>query len=298
MCLATTPHTHDTAPEDAMAKRSAERHASTGIGDSATGFDRRTFLRRAALAGTGAALAAALPFSAVQAVPRGRPRYADLTHVFRAGSPVYTFDNPVRETLVTIPANGFYAQQWTFAEHSGTHLDAPGHFIAGNRLADELEPHELVAPIVVIDISARAATDPDAEVVPADLRAFERSHGRIPSGSIVAMHSGWETRIGDQDAYRGTDADGVYHFPGFGIDAVEWLLENRAIQGIGVDTLSQDNGPSTTFPVHFAVLGADRYGLENLRNLATIPARGATAFVGLIPWEEGSGGPARVIANW
>jgi kynurenine formamidase len=154
------------------------------------------------------------------------------------------------------------------------------------------------APIVVVDISARAAVDPDAEVTVADVRAFERRHGRIPHGALVAMYSGWETRIGDQAAYRNADAAGVFHFPGFGVDAAEWLLENRDIQGIGVDTLSQDNGPSATFPVHFAILGAERYGIENLANLSLIPPRGATAFVGLVPWERGSGGPARVIANW
>ncbi|MGH2356790.1 MAG: cyclase family protein [Candidatus Limnocylindria bacterium] len=291
MCIDATAHGSHSRP---TAVTTAPIH-----GRADGGLDRRGFLKAAALAGTGAAVASALPLSLVQAAAgQVRPRFADLTHVFRAGSPVYTFANPTRETLVTIPANGFYAQQWTFAEHSGTHLDAPGHFVAGNRLADELPPDELVAPIVVIDISARAAVDPDAEVTPDDLRVFERRHGRIPRGSIVAMYSGWEVRIGDQQAYRNPDAGGTFHFPGFGIDAAQWLLAERDIRGIGVDTLSQDNGPSTSFAVHFAVLGAERYGLENLRNLATIPPRGATAFVGLVPWEEGSGGPARVIANW
>lgn len=262
-------------------------------------FDRRKFLKRTALAGATAAVAASFPLSIVQAAPGpARRRFADLTHVFRAGSPVYTFDNPTRETLVTIEANGFYAQKWTFAEHSGTHIDAPGHFVSGNRLADELRPDELVVPLVVIDIADRAAEDADAEVTVADLAAFERSYGRIPAGALVAMYSGWESRIGSQDAYRNTGADGLYHFPGFGIDAVEWLLARRGIAGVGVDTLSLDNGESQTFAVHYAVLGADRYGVENLRNLATVPPRGTTAYVGLIPWEEGSGGPARVIANW
>jgi kynurenine formamidase len=291
MCIDATAHGRHSHPDAATTTSTDQIHGG--------GLDRRNFLKRAALAGAGAAVASALPLSVAHATPRhARPRFRDLTHVFRAGSPVYTFANPTRETLVTIPTDGFYAQQWTFAEHSGTHLDAPGHFVAGNRLADELPPDELVAPIVVIDISGRAAVDPDAEVTPDDLRAFERGHGRIPRGSIVAMYSGWEVRIGDEQAYRNPDASGTFHFPGFGIDAAEWLLAERGIRGIGVDTLSLDNGPSTSFAVHFAVLGAEHYGLENLRNLATIPPRGATAFVGLIPWEEGSGGPARVIANW
>ncbi|HZA40649.1 MAG TPA: cyclase family protein, partial [Actinomycetota bacterium] len=89
-----------------------------------------------------------------------------------------------------------------------------------------------------------------------------------------------------------------YHFPGFGIDAVEWLLANRSITGIGVDTLSLDVGASTTFDVHVTLLGADKYGIESLANLSLIPPRGAEAFVGVIPWEEGSGGPCRVVAHW
>jgi kynurenine formamidase len=282
MCVAGTPHAHphpDAAPTN-------------------EGFDRRSFLRRVVLAGAGAALAGAVPLAGVAAGEDRSRRFRDLSHVFRAGSPVYTFDNPTRETVVTIPANGFYAQKWTFAEHSGTHLDAPGHFVVGNRLADELEPHELFAPIVVVDIADRVAGNPDAEVLPRDLRRFERRHGRIPDGAIVAMYSGWETRFDSQDAYRNADPSGVFHFPGFSLAAAEWLLERRNIRAIGVDTLSLDNGPSTTFAVHVAVLGADRYGLENLRNLSAIPARGATAFVGLIPWEQGSGGPARVVATW
>ena len=299
MCIQGTAeavHAHTHADADGAATEQHD-HAADGQGHR---FDRRSFLRRAAVAGAGAAVASTFPFSlAAAAGPRpARPRFRDLTHVFREGFPGYTFTNPVRETLVTIEENGFYAQQWTFPEHSGTHLDAPGHFVPGRRLADRLRPDELVAPLVVIDISARAARDPDAAVTPADLVRFERGHGRIPRGSIVAMYSGWESRVGSQQAYRNPDPGGTYHFPGFSVEAAEWLLERRAIRGLGVDTLSLDPGPSTTFGVHVTVLGADRYGLENLANLATIPPRGTTAFVGLIPWGEGSGRPARVIANW
>jgi kynurenine formamidase len=260
---------------------------------------RAPITRRAALAAAAGAVAVtALPAPSVQArrIPEKRTR--DLTHVFTEGFPVYTFDPPRRRTLVTVEDNGFYSQEWTFGEHSGTHIDAPGHFIAGGRLSPELRPAELVAPLVVIDISTKAAADPDAAVTRQDVMSFERGHGRIPRGAIVAMYSGWESRIGDPAAYKNADGSGTYHFPGFAIDAVEWLLARRQIAGIGVDTLSLDPGRSQTFDVHLGLLGADRYGIENLANLGRIPARGATAFVGLIPWEEGSGGPARVLALW
>lgn len=219
----------------------------------------------------------------------------DLTHTFRAGFPVYAFDNPTKNTLVTVEEDGFYAQEWTFGEHSGTHMDAPGHFISGGRRVDKIEPEELILPLVVVDIRARVEENPDALVTLADLQAWEKKHGRIPTGSCVAMLSGWEKFVNDQDAFRGTDENGVYHFPGFGLEAVDFLLEERSIHGIAVDTMSLDNGPSSTFDVHIRLLGADRYGLENVANLDRLPARGATIVVGVIPWEEGSGGPCRVL---
>lgn len=250
------------------------------------------------MAAAGGALALGIPGVARASHAPATRRLQDLTHVFRAGFPVYTFSNPSRRTLVTIPVNGFYAQEWTFAEHSGTHMDAPGHFSLGGRLSPEITPQELMVPVVVVDISARVASNPDAVVTVDDLVGFEHRFGRIPAGAVVCMYSGWESRVGDQAAYRNVGADGLFHFPGFGIDAVEWLLANRDFTGIGVDTLSLDNGPSQTFDVHHTLLGADHYGLENLANLKLIPPRGASAFVGLIPWEEGSGGPCRVVARW
>jgi len=260
-------------------------------------IDRRTAL----LGGVGVAVGAALPERAL-AVRPARKRFRDLTHVFRAGFPIYgtppTFVAPTRKTIVNVVPDGFYGQEWTFWEHAGTHMDAPGHFVANGRRAPQITPRELVIPIVVIDISSRVASNPDAVVTPDDLRAFERRHGRIPKRALVAMHSGWESRVGNPAAFRNADASGVLHFPGFGKPALDWLLSRRSITAIGVDTLSLDNGASTTFDVHVTLLGSDRYGVENLANLGRIPPRGATAYVGVIPWEEGSGGPCRVIANW
>jgi kynurenine formamidase len=259
-------------------------------------LDRRTAL----LAGAGAAVAAALPGRALAGPARGGNKAQDLTHVFRTSLPLFAdiFPRPTRETFVNIPEDGFYGQVWRFWEHTGTHLDVPAHFIAGGRTTPQLTLDELFAPIAVIDISQRAATNPDTVVTVDDLRAYERRHGRIKRGSLVAMDSGWDARAGNEAAYRNADASGVSHFPGFSGDAVTWLVKEREIAAIGVDTLSLDPGTSTTFAAHFATLGANRFGVENLANLAKIPRKGATAFVGVIPWEEGSGGPARVIATW
>ena len=255
--------------------------------------------RRAALgAGAGTLVAAAFGGQALASEGDDDHHLQDLTHLFQAGFPMYTGAPPARRTLVTIERDGFYAQEWTFSEHSGTHMDAPGHFVIGGRLAPEITPEELWIPAVVIDISRRAVRDPDAAVEVRDLSRFEQRHGRIPKRAAVFMDSGWAARVDDPVAYKNAGPDGTYHFPGFGIEAVEWLLDRRDITAIGVDTLSLDVGESTTFDVHVTLLGSDKYGLENLANLSAIPPRGAKVFVGVIPWEEGSGGPCRVIARY
>ena len=261
--------------------------------------------RRALLAGAGATLAAAFPGVAAAAKPpknagQGRSRFQDLTYVFREGFPGFLGAPTIidRTPVVTIPVNGFYGQHWTFWEHSCTHMDVPGHFIVGGRLAPELELEELIRPLVVIDIRAKAAASPDAVVTVDDLRAFERGHGRIPRGAVIAMRSGWQSRVGSEAAYRNVGADGLQHFPGWDADAAEWAIEERDAAGFGVDTLSLDPGNSTTFESHVTILGADCYGIENLANLGDVPARGATITVGLVPWEAGSGGPGRVFASW
>jgi kynurenine formamidase len=262
------------------------------------GVSRRSFIAAAGAAGAAGVTASLMPTS-VQARGknrRRRDRSVDLTHTFAAGFPMYTGNEPSRRTLTTIPANGFYGQEWTFGEHSCTHMDAPGHFVAGGRLTPEITTRELMLPVAVIDISRRARRDPDAEVTVDDLRDYEKRHGRIPRNAAVFMYSGWEKRLPDGDAYKNADASGTYHFPGFGIEAAEALLDRRKVRAIGVDTLSLDPGNSTTFDVHVNWLGADRFGIENLANLGKLRPSGATAFIGVIPWEEGSGGPCRVIA--
>ncbi|GIF46080.1 kynurenine formamidase [Asanoa ferruginea] len=256
--------------------------------------------RRAALFG-GALVAAGavLAPSAAQASPRHGRGLADLTYPLTTTFPAFTpGEEPARRTFVSIPEAGYYMQEWRILEHYGTHVDAPGHFIEGGRLSTEIRIDELVAPAVVIDIARRAARDPDATVTVDDLLAYERRYERIPRGAAVLMYSGWGAKVGDPDAYRGTDAAGTLHFPGFSVDACEWLLRRRGIGSLGVDTLSIDPGISATFDTHLALLGADRYGVENVANLRRLPRHGATVTCGLIPYEGGSGGQARVFATW
>jgi kynurenine formamidase len=261
--------------------------------------------RRAALLGGAAVAASAALGGTAQAGERApalsgrRHGLRDLTYPLTTSFPAFVpGEEAARRTVVTIEDDGYYLQEWTIIEHIGTHVDAPGHFTVGGRLAPDLQLSELIVPAVVIDIARRAARDPDTVVTVEDLRAFERRHGRIPRDAAVLMYSGWGAKVTDADAYRGTDAAGTLHFPGFGADATEWLLRRRGIRSLGVDTLSIDPGNSSTFDTHLILTGADRYGLENLANLDRIPRRGATIVVGLIPYQEGSGGQARIFASW
>jgi kynurenine formamidase len=251
-------------------------------------------------AGGAAALASLLPGKAARAAEAADRdgRLQDLTYVFRPTFPLAAGPAPTRSTLFTIERDGFYAQQWSFWEHTATHLDVPGHFVPNGRLTPQLDPSELMfVPAAVIDISERAARDPDSKVEVADLRRYERRYGRIPHRALVVMNSGWQSRVNDADAFLGRDAAGMLHFPGFSADAAEFLVERRDISGVAVDTISIDAAANTGAPVHHTVLGADHYALENLANLARIPCSGAQIIIGVVPWENGSGGPCRVVAQ-
>lgn len=162
----------------------------------------------------------------------------------------------------------------------------------------ELQPNELLfIPAVVIDISDRAKNEPDTSVTVDDINAHERQFGQIEKGAMVLMNSGWAARASNADSFRNADGKGQFHFPGFSADAADFLLQQRGIAGVGVDTLSIDEAIAQGAPVHHKVLGADRIGLENLKNLELLPRTGVRLFIGVVPYEQGSGGPCRVYAQ-
>ena len=261
---------------------------------------RTALLASAGLAGSTVLTAAgALPARAETRGRHGRRGQVDLTYTLGENFPAYTRgEEAVRRPGTSIAADGYYMQRWDIYEHTGTHVDAPAHFNPNGRYANELTADELMVPAVVSDIARRAAADPDTVVTVADLRAHERRHGRIEDGAAVLMYSGWGARVRDAEAYRGTDSAGVLHFPGFSADACEWLIRRRNISALGVDTLSIDPGNSADFATHKVLNGAERYGIENLANLARIPRTGTRIAVGVVPFKLGSGGPAKVLAAW
>jgi len=268
----------------------------------------RPVSRRSVLAGA-AGTAALLPMAglAYQGTPEATPvlgprsiAYSTVTNLSYANSPETPMwpGSPAfyLETAVTIEDDGFYANTLAYHEHTGTHMDAPAHFITGGMTADQLDPNTLVAPLAVVDVSAAASSDEDYGLTVDDILAWEAEYGELPDGAFVAMYSGWGARFDDAEAFVNMDADGVMHFPGFSPDAAAFLVEERSIVGIGSDTLSQDPGNSADFGTHITILGAGKFGIEGVAHLETVPASGATVVLGASNHEQASGGPTRILA--
>jgi kynurenine formamidase len=233
-----------------------------------------------------------------------RVRLVDLTHALDSAT-LFWPTSPSRfvmETLAHGPTpGGFFYSAYAFStpEHGGTHLDAPIHFHDGGATTDRIPLDRLIAPAVVIDVTAQAAADVDYRLTRADLEGFERDHGRIAAGSIVLLHTGWSDRWPDARPYLGDDTPGDasnLHFPSYGEDAARFLVEERQVAALGADVASIDYGPSTEFLVHRIAAAAGVPGLENLTGLAALPATGAVVAALPIKIAGGSGGPVRVVA--
>src|SRR5437773_347180 len=192
---------------------------------------RRELSRRSFLGTTLGALgaAAAMPDLSAQQKPvrleKGFRDVFDLTHTFSPRIPVFPAFKPVQiRQKFTREKDGFFANEITFDEHTGTHMDAPVHFVASTPTADRLPAERFFAPLAVVSIEARAAKDADATVTVDDLLAWEKAHGRLPRGAFVAMHSGWDARIGDGARFLNKDAKGTMHAPGFSEQAARFLV--------------------------------------------------------------------------
>lgn len=229
--------------------------------------------------------------------PRNCPRIVDLTQIYSPGAPHLPFDAPIRHC----PAgqrerDGFLDFRVDMQEHSGTHIDAPLHFAQQGISVEQIGADRLTGPLCVIDIRERATRDPDAELLRGDLESWEQRHGRIPGGAIVAMCSGWGERYRDKARFFAEDNAGGAHGPGWSLGAADFLLRERDVSGIGVDSCSIDRLIAADFPVHHLWLGSGRWAVENLANLETVPECGAYAVVGVPRIAGSTGFPARVIA--
>jgi len=234
----------------------------------------------------------------------GAFQLVDLTHAFTPGT-LYWPTSPRGFALEQLaygdtPGGWFYSSYaFSAPEHGGTHLDAPIHFYAGGKTADQISLEQLVAPAIVLDIAERANGDRDAQLTVADVEQFEQRHGRIPGGVLVLLRTGWDSRWGNRLAYFGDTTAGDasrLHFPSYGVDAAKLLVSDRKVAGLGVDSPSIDYGASADFQVHRVLSAANGVGLENLRGLDQLPPIGATLFALPMKIEKGSGGPLRAVA--
>jgi kynurenine formamidase len=226
-------------------------------------------------------------------------RIVDLTHAVSAQAPYWPGPDrsPFTHDTIRAHADGAPAMaSYAVPEHFGTHFDAPVHGGMGLASVDLIPAEELFGPAVVVDVTAQVAEDVDYSVSADDLRAWEVRHGAIPEGAIVLARTGWATRWTEGDRYYNLGDDGRLHFPGFSEEAARYLVEERDISGIGIDTGSVDPGAAAGFSAHRLVNGSGSFHLENLADLSALPEAGAYLVVAPIKIEGGSGGQVRVFA--
>jgi len=213
----------------------------------------------------------------------------------------------VVKTLIGVKGEGGYwyeARDISQAEHSGTHTDAPAHFFKGGWHTSDIPLNRLAGPGVKISIVERVETDPDTGLMVADILAWEGKHGDIPDGAVVIVYTGHGKWYGDKVKYMGRPVDmdlpdddtAHLHFPGVDPEAAQWLVENRNIVGLAIDTPSTDIGQSRDFKTHQILGEANIWGLENLARTDELPSRGFVVYNMVHKLEDGSGGPTRVIA--
>ena len=231
---------------------------------------------------------------------RVRPQFSrvvDLSQQLGPRIPIWPGDpRPRIKPIAMLEHDGYQQNLLTLAEHTGTHLGAPAHFLRGGRTIDRIRTDELIAPAAVISIAEKASQDPDCELTLPELEAWEMEHGRLLPGWFVLLHTGWACFWDDERRYRNQDDQGVMHFPGFGRAAAEFLVRERGVIGLGSDALGVDRGCDSELPVSRLLAQTDKLHLENLTNLDKLPPRGAWLFIGALRITGGMGSPARVLA--
>jgi kynurenine formamidase len=234
----------------------------------------------------------------------------DLTAPLSSSTPVLKlpepFGNTVSFTLHEISRYDERGPAWywndiTTGEHTGTHFDAPVHWVTGRDGQDvsQVPLNRLIAPAAVIDFSAQAAADADFLLEVDHIKEWESQHGALPEGGWLLYRTGWDARSRDQDTFLNANETGP-HTPGVSVECARWLAQEAPVIGFGVETVGTDAGAAHSFdppfPCHSSMLGADKYGLTQLQNLALLPPQGAMIIVSPLPITGGSGSPCRALA--
>jgi kynurenine formamidase len=246
----------------------------------------------------------------VAALASGTVEVVDLTAPLSESTPILQlpaeFGQTARFSLEEISAYddrgpAWYWNNFRTGEHTGTHFDAPVHWVTGKDKADvaSVPASRLVAPAAVLDVSAEVAQDPDFLVEVDHIKAWEGEHGSLPDGGWLLVRTGWDARSGSQEEFLNADDAGP-HTPGLSPECARWVAEETPVIGLGVETVGTDAGAAAgfdpMFPCHTLMHGAGKYGLTQLQNLALLPPQGAVVIAGPLRIVRGSGSPARVLA--
>jgi kynurenine formamidase len=246
----------------------------------------------------------------VSALASGDIEVVDLTSPLSSATPILQlppqFGQTARFELEQISRYDDRGPAWYWnnvrsGEHTGTHFDAPKHWVTGRDKDDvaSVPAGRLVAPAAVLDFSAEVAENPDFLLEVDHIRAWEAQHGALPEGGWLLYRTGWDARGDSEQEMLNADDTGP-HSPGMSVDCARWLAEEAPVTGIGVETVGTDAGTAHSFepafPCHSFLLGNDKYGLTQLRNLHRLPPSGAVVIAGPLPIVTGSGAPARVLA--
>lgn len=242
---------------------------------------------------------------AIQKILSGK-KFVDLTHAFAPGIPHWPgFPEEKRETVYWYEkgrgsmGEGFFAEIFTHVGQWGTHVDPPAHFIRGLRTVDQISLQEMVLPLVVIDVHKEAAKNPDCTLSLERVKKWEADHGAIPVGAFVAMRTDWSKRWPDGASMENKDAAGVSHYPGWTMEALKYLYEERKITASGHETTDTDPGIAASkddAALETYILSTNHYQIELLANLDQVPESGALVIVSFPKPKGGSGFPARVFA--
>ncbi|HEY2443652.1 MAG TPA: cyclase family protein [Streptosporangiaceae bacterium] len=246
----------------------------------------------------------------VEAIRNESIAVVDLTAPLNATTPVIRLPEPFGNTSTfTLREISRYDERgpaWYWndistGEHTGTHFDAPVHWVTGANLDDvaQVPVARLLAPAAVLDFTSQAAADPDFLLEVDHIRGWEDEHGPLPAGGWLLYRTGWDARSHDQDEFLNASETGP-HTPGMSVECARWLAAEAPVIGIGVETVGTDAGAAHSFdppfPCHSSLLGAGKYGLTQLRNLALLPAQGSVVIAGPLPITGGSGSPCRALA--
>jgi len=247
--------------------------------------------------------------SLVEALGSGAVEVVDLTQPLNERTPVIQLPEQFAQTpgvkrheISRYDERGpAWAWYWLeISEHTGTHFDAPIHWISGRDGKDvsQVPGRHLIAPAVVIDRSEECAEDPDYLLTVDDVRAFEDDYGLLPEGGWLLLHTGWDARAQDTETFLNA-RDGNPHSPGFDAECARWIAEESPLIGVGVETVGIDAGGAAEFdppfPAHYYLMGAGKYGLTQLANLGALPQTGALLFVAPLKITGGTGSPVRAL---